>query len=109
MDTTNIKDAQGEIRENIITMFGIHKLPEGEQEEAINRLGKIIFQNVLIRVLPLLEEKDLKKYENLIESNVEADELMNFFFETVPGFLQIVTEESESFRIESAKVLDSLK
>ncbi|KKR78167.1 MAG: hypothetical protein UU24_C0041G0008 [Candidatus Nomurabacteria bacterium GW2011_GWA2_40_9] len=69
MDTTNIKDAQGEIRENIITMFGIHKLPEGEQEEAINRLGKIIF----------------------------------------PGFLQIVTEESESFRIESAKVLDSLK
>lgn len=106
---TTTKQAQGEIRENIITLFGIDKLPENEQEDTINRIGKIIFQNVLIRILPLLKEEDLKKYENLIENNIGADELMDFFFETVPGFLQIVAEESENFRKDSAEVLNKIK
>lgn len=108
MDTKNIKRAQGEIRENIITLFGIDKLPEGEQEKTINDIGSIIFQNVLIRILPMLSEEDLAKYEKLVEDKVGADELMDFFFETIPEFLQIVTEESENFRKESAEVLNNL-
>ena len=103
MDT---KEVQKEIRGNIIKLFEIDKLPEEKQEEMINRVGKIIFQAVLMRVLPLLEENDLQAYEKMIESAVAPDELMEFFIEKVPGFLQIIAEESENFRKEAAEVMD---
>lgn len=106
MDT---QTPQNEIRKNIISLFEIDKLPEDKQEETISRIGKIIFQTVLIRVLPLLEENDLAEYEKLIENKVEPDQLYDFFFEKVPLFLQIVAEEAENFRKESAEVLEKIK
>lgn len=95
--------AQQDIRENIITMFNIAELPEDKQEETINRIGGIIFQSVLMRVLPMLSEEDLADYEKLLDNNVAPDELMNYFGEKVPNFLQIVAEESENFRAEAAE------
>lgn len=102
------QDAQKEVRQNIISLFEIDKMPEEKQEEMINKIGKIIFQSVLLRVLPLMEEEDLQEYENLIEKGVPPDELMDFFIEKVPGFLQIVGEESESFRKDAGEVLSQI-
>ncbi len=104
-----MQKAQEEVRKNIISLFEIEKLPEEKQEETITKIGKIIFQAVLIRVLPLMEEEDRLEYEKLVESGVEAEALLDFFFEKVPGFLQIVAEESENFRKESAEVLEQVK
>lgn len=91
------------IRENIIELFNIKELPEDKQEETINKIGGIIFQAVLMRTLPLLSEEDLANYEKLLDSNVAPDELMNFFGEKIPNFLEIVAEESENFRNEAAE------
>jgi len=106
---TNIKEAQSEIRENIITMFEINKLPEDKQEETINRIGKIIFQSVLMRVLPLMEEEDLKEYEAMLDRGVSPDELMDFFFTKIPNFLMIVSEETENFRKEAGEAMSKIK
>jgi hypothetical protein len=105
MDT---KKAQESIRENIVTLFNIDKLPEEKQEETINRIGKIIFQAVLMRILPLMDEKDVTEYEVLIGGGASPEAVLDFFFEKVPGFLQIVAEESENFRKESAEVLSQI-
>jgi len=105
---TNAKQAQSEMRNNIITMFGIDKLPEDKQEESINRIGKLIFQSVLIRILPLMSESDLAEYDALLEKNVGPDELMDFFFAKVPNFLSIIAEETENFRKEAEEVLSKV-
>jgi hypothetical protein len=105
----NTKNTQLEIRNNIITLFEIDKLPEDKQEETISRIGKIIFQSVLVRVLPFLEEEELAQYEKLVEDGVGPDVLLDFFFEKVPSFLQIVAEETENFRKDSAEVLKQMK
>lgn len=105
----NTKTAQGEIRDNIITLFEINKLPEEKQEETISRIGKIIFQSVLVRVLPFLKEDDLAQYEKLVEDGVGPDALLDFFFEKVPSFLQIVAEETENFKKDSMEVLGQIK
>ena len=104
----NTQTAQKEVRQNIINLFEINKLPEDKQEETISKIGNIIFQAVLIRVLPLLEEEDLAQYDKLIGSGAMPDEVLNFFFEKVPLFLEIVAEESENFRKESAEVLKQI-
>ena len=105
----NTKTAQSEIRNNIISLFGIDKLPGEKQEETIARIGKIIFQAALMRILPLLEEEDAEKYDKLVEGGTSPENLLDFFFEKVPSFLQIVAEESENFRKESAEVLEKIK
>lgn len=104
-----VTQAQSEVRQNIIELFEIDKLPAEKQEETIDRIGKIIFQAVLLRVLPEMTEGDVKEYEKLIESNVGPDELMEFFFKKVPNFLQIVAEESENFRKEAGEILSQIK
>ena len=100
---------QNDVRKNIITMFEIDKLPEDKQEEMINRVGNTIFQSVLIRVLPMLKEDELAEYEKLLENDAEPDALFDFFFEKIPSFFQIVTEESENLREESEKALKEKK
>jgi len=107
--STQTKQAQLEIKENIMTMFEFHKLPEEEQMEATNTLGKIIFQMVLIRVLPLMEEDHVSQYEVLIDGDVAPDELMDFFFDKVPNFLQVVTEETNSFHRQAAEALKQVQ
>lgn len=96
-------NSQTQIRESIIELFNIRDLPEDKQEETINRIGAIIFQSVLMRTLPMLSEEDLANYEKMLEENVAPDELMNFFGEKIPNFLEIVAEESENFRAEAAE------
>ncbi len=95
---------QQEVREDIITLFNIKDLPEDKQEETINRIGTIIFQNVLMRTLPMLSEEDLAKYEELLEKNSSPEDLMDFFGEKVPNFLEIIKEESISFREQAAEL-----
>lgn len=97
----NTQKAKKEIREKIISLFEIYKLPESKREEMITRIGKVIFQSVLIKTLPLLENKEIEEYEKLIDSQSEADIILDFFLEKVPGFLNIVREELEVFRKES--------
>lgn len=106
MDT---KIAKEDVRKNIIELFNINDLPEEKQEETITRIGKIIFQSVLLRVLPLLNEEELAQYEKLLEENADADVLLDFFFEKVPGFLKIIAEESENFRKDSEEMLEQIK
>lgn len=95
---------QKEVREDIITLFKIKDLPEDKQEETINRIGNIIFQNVLMRVLPILSEEDLDKYEKLLEENTSPENLMDFFGERVPTFLEIIKEESINFREQAGEL-----
>ena len=60
-------NTKNEVQKNIIELFEINKLPEEKQEEAITRIGNIIFQSVLIKVLPTLNEKDLVEYEKMMD------------------------------------------
>jgi len=112
MDTNNTNTAQNNTqlaKQNIIELFEIEKLPEVEQEEAINKISKVIFEAVLLRVLPTMSEEDLAEYEKLLESGVAPDALFDFFFSKIPDFFKIVAEESESFREKAESVLAGLE
>ncbi len=103
--STNIQTSKEEVNKNIIELFGLDKLPEDKQKQAVNKIGGMVFQLVLVRVLPMMSEEDVVEYEKLIEKDIEPDELLDFFFDRVPGFLNIITEETESFRRDAEQVL----
>ena len=106
--TRDIKQIQAEIRTNIMAGFGIDNLPEDKKEEAINQIGQIIFQGALLRIVPLMEEEDLEEYNQMMSGNPEPDVVMQFLVDKVPTFLDVVADESESFRKQSEDLISKL-
>lgn len=91
------------INQTIADLFEIDKMPKEKADEMILRLGKLIFQSVLARVLPFLSEENMTEYEKIIASQGDGEEILRFLSEKVPNFENIVKEEAESTRKELAK------
>jgi hypothetical protein len=92
-------------RETIVELFQLNKLSPERANDMLARIGKIVMQNVLMRVLPELSEEDLAEYEKLVDTQVTPEVLVTFFNQKVHNFNGIVTEEAESFFAESAELL----
>jgi hypothetical protein len=95
------------IKDNLMDLFELDKMEPAKAAEMVDRLAKLVFQGVLVRVLPLLEEKDLAEYERIVDSNEGGEKLFAFLAEKIPGFEQIVAEEAESLRAEMAGEMQS--
>ena len=97
-----------DMRQNIIDLFEIDKMPEDKQEEMIGKIGGLIFQGVLLRILPMMAEDDLAEYNKLLESGADPEKVFNFLYEKVPNLFEIIADESESFRKDAGQVLSKI-
>ncbi|ETB64073.1 MAG: hypothetical protein O210_OD1C00001G0555 [Parcubacteria bacterium RAAC4_OD1_1] len=91
------------MKKDLIDMFELDKLPGDKTEEMVERLGRLIFQATLVRSIPLLSEENQKEYEKLIDSEKGGDEMFKFLQEKVPGFENILKEESEALRLQMSE------
>jgi hypothetical protein len=94
--------------QNIITTLGIDKLPVEQQKEAMERLGGIVYQEVMLRVLDVMSEPDKDAFEKMIETNPDPEAMFNYLASKVPNLEQIVAEEAESLRAESADIMGQI-
>lgn len=94
------------IKKNLFDLFEIDKMPPEKGIEFLERLAKLVFQAVLVRVLPLLSEEDFSEYEKIVSSQDDnGDILFKFLSEKVPEFNKIIEEEAGVLRREvSAKI-----
>ena len=90
------------VKQTIVDLFELDKMTPEKAEEMVNRLGKLVFQAVLLRALPLLSEADMTEYEKITDSNENGETIFKFLNEKVPGFENIVKEEAEVLRAELA-------
>ena len=93
------------IKENLFDLFQLDKMPPEKGAEMLDRLAKLVFQGVLVRVLPILSEEDLAQYEKIVDGEESGEILFSFLNEKVPDFDKIVAEEAEALRIELASDL----
>ena len=90
------------IKENLFDLFQLDRMPPEKGAEMLDRLAKLVFQGVLVRVLPMLSEGDLIEYEKIVEGKDNGDLLFSFLNEKIPEFDKIVAEEAEILRVELA-------
>lgn len=90
------------LQKTLVEMFELDKLPPEKAAEMVNRLGKLVFQAVLVRALPLLSEERLAEYERIIDSSEGPDRLFRFLVESIPDFGDLVREEADLLRSELA-------
>jgi len=88
------------IKKTIEDLFELDKMAPEKATEMVERLGRMIFQAVLVRVLPLLSEQDMTEYERIVNSQEGGDAVFKFLGEKIPDFEKIIMEEAEALRQE---------
>ncbi len=97
------------LKQNIIKDLGIDTLPKDQQEQALLKIGKIIFQGVLIKVLNKLNDEDKDRLDAiLIEKPSDQEVVLNFLRSKISDFDEIVNGEVAEFKRESVDLMKGI-
>ncbi|MBI4691842.1 MAG: hypothetical protein HY773_00110 [Candidatus Terrybacteria bacterium] len=97
------------LQKNIISDLGLDKLSEKEQEEALQSIGRIIFQSVLIRVMEEMDDKGKDEFEKVLSEKPNDEEaILNFLQTKLPNLNEIVNEEVAKFKQESVDFMKKI-
>ena len=97
-----------QLRETLIKTYHLENLSEDKQNEMIDRIAALIFQAVLIRVLPQMSESKQNEFEQLMEKDTTPDQIMAFLGKEVPELPEILKEEAENFKNESEAIMSKV-
>ena len=86
-------------KQTLFEIFEIDKMDPEKGEEVLNKISKIIFQSVLVRVLPMLTEEKQKEYDQILESD-NGENLFIFLRDNIENFEEIIKEEGENLKKE---------
>ena len=96
-------------KKNIVKELGLENLPEDRKMEILLGIGRIIQQNVILRILDKLPEEDKKDFDKLLEKKGDKEEeILKFLQKKIPSLDKIVNEEIEKFKTESVDFLSNV-
>lgn len=97
------------LNENIIKYLEMGDLDEKTRNETLLRVGKIIYQAVILRVLELLDDEEKKSFEQLLDKDDQGGskeaEIFEFLQKYVPNLNQITEEELAKLKKETVSVM----
>jgi len=96
------------IEKNIIEVLELENLPREEAEEILIRTGAVIYENVLLRVMETMTEKDQDDFEKILDNEGKPEEIFSFLKERVKDFEKIVKEESEKLKNKTSNIMDQI-
>lgn len=88
------------LKETIVKQLGLENLSPDKQNEAIERIGKIIFQGTLMKILQTMNAEDQKELEQKLGAAKSEEDIMSFLKEKVPNLEMLVQEEAKRFKEE---------
>lgn len=92
----------------LVKVYHLESLPQDKQDEMIGQIGSLVFQGVMIRVLPTMSEGQQKELEKMMTGNAAPEAVMKYLAKEIPNFEQIVTEEAQNFYNQSQSVMGNL-
>jgi hypothetical protein len=96
------------INNNIIKILGIDTLPIEQQKETMEKLGAIVYQEVMLRALDAMTDEDKDEFEKLIEKDPSPEAMFTFLSQKVPNLDAIAKEEAEKLHAESADIMSQI-
>ncbi len=87
------------ISNDIVNEWGLKTLPRETQVEMIDRIGRVIFQAVLVKSLDILDEDEQIELDSLMDQDESTPEsIMEFLSTKIPTFNQLLLEERQSLK-----------
>ena len=96
------------IQKNISDALDLSALPPEEQEEIIQRVGALVYQNVLTRALEVMPESDQNDFEKLLDRNAGPEEIFMFLKNKVPDFEKMIVEEAEKLKNKTSSIMGQI-
>jgi len=96
------------IQKNINNALELDNLPAEEQQEIMLRIGTLIYQNILIRVMEIITDEDQDEFEKLLDSNKKPEEIFSFLKNKVQDFEKIIAEEALKFKNKSDNIMSQI-
>ena len=96
------------IEKSIIEILDLDSLPKEEAEEILIRTGAVIYQNVLMRAVETMTEKDQDDFEKILDNEGKPEEIFNFLKNKVKDFEKIITEEAGKFKNKTSNIMDQI-
>ena len=96
------------LRQTIINAYNLGSLPEEEQNDIIERIGSLIFQGILMRVMEGMPENLQSEFEDMLDKDASPEMIIGFLRENVSDFENIAKEEAEKFQRESMSVMNQI-
>lgn len=87
------------LSKEIVQEWGLGKLPEPKQVEIVERIGRMIYQAILVRALDILTEKEQMELDLLLdEDTTTPQDVLAFLNTKIPTFERLVQEERMSLK-----------
>jgi len=96
------------IQKNITNALELENLPPEERQEIILRVGALIYQNVLTRVIETMTEQDQDEFEKLLDKSAKPEEIFTFLKDRVKDFEKIIEEEAIKFKDQASRVMNQI-
>lgn len=87
------------ISNDIVKEWGLKTLPLETQVEMVDRIGRVIFQAVLVRSLDILSENEQIELDELMDKDTSTPEIvMAFLRSKIPTFDMLLLEERQNLK-----------
>ncbi|HUY69710.1 MAG TPA: hypothetical protein VMU70_01670 [Candidatus Tyrphobacter sp.] len=98
-----------ELKQNVIKGLGLELLTPDQQEDALDKIGRLIYQGTLERALERLSDSDLDEFEkNFSGDNADPEAVMRFLKDKIPDLDRLTEEEVKDFRDKTADFLSKI-
>lgn len=87
---------------DIISELNLEYLSLEEQEEIISEMSEVVYEKIILRIIEMLSEEDVKSLNNILDEE-RYDDAGFFLSERVENIEKIIEEEIKEFQEEIIK------
>jgi hypothetical protein len=88
------------------SLLGLDNVPAGQKEAFLEKIGSLVIDSSVSRLLLSLEESEVEKINLAIEQISSEQDMFAYLLETYPGFEKIVLEEMRAFQAEARELVE---
>lgn len=87
------------LSKDVIKEWGLGSLPAIKQVEMVERIGRILYQAILVRSLDILSDDEQTEFDAILdEDSTTPDDVLGFLQKKIPTFDKMVLEERKSLK-----------
>ena len=87
------------LTKDVVTEWGLGSLEPEKQAEMVERIGRLMYQAILVKALDILSEKEQVEFDLLLdEDSTTPDDVLGFLQKKIPTFDLMVIEERRALK-----------
>jgi hypothetical protein len=98
-----------ELKKKIFEDLELKDLSEKEKDDILQKIGRIIFEMALIRILDEMDDETAEEFEKFLDNNQNPDDILKFLKEKIPNLEEILVDEVRKFKSETFDLLKQIK